>query len=104
MFNLTDVDGIDQNVMYAPTAPVSLWPERIYGAPYASEMSGYPLRARDTVDLVKCRASATSLIVTRPRLGPSDKTLGAYPIIFSLRLTLSSETGFGEGFSEGLLE
>jgi hypothetical protein len=29
MFDLTYVDGIDQNVMYPPSAPVSLGPERI---------------------------------------------------------------------------
>jgi len=37
MFDLTDVDGIDQNVVYAPTAPVSLWPESIYGTLYFAQ-------------------------------------------------------------------
>ena len=37
MFNLTDVDGIDQNVVYAPTAPVPIWPKFIYGALYLTE-------------------------------------------------------------------
>jgi hypothetical protein len=35
--DLSYIDGIDQNVMYAPTAPVSLWPERIYGTLYFAE-------------------------------------------------------------------
>ena len=37
MSDLPYVDGIDQNVVYAPTAPVSLWPESIYGALYLTE-------------------------------------------------------------------
>ena len=35
--DLSYIDGIDQNVVYAPTAPVSLWPESIYGALYLTE-------------------------------------------------------------------
>lgn len=29
MFDLTNVNGIDQNIVYPPTAPISLGPERI---------------------------------------------------------------------------
>jgi len=37
MSDLPYVDGIDQNVVYPPSAPVSLWPERIYGTLYFAE-------------------------------------------------------------------
>ena len=35
--DLSYIDGIDQNVMYAPTAPVSLWPKFIYGTLYFAQ-------------------------------------------------------------------
>ena len=37
--DLSYIDGIDQNVVYTPTAPVSLWPKFIYGALYFAQTS-----------------------------------------------------------------
>jgi hypothetical protein len=37
--DLAYIDGIDQNVIYPPTAPVSLWPERIDGTLYLTQTS-----------------------------------------------------------------
>ena len=48
MFDLTYVDGIDQNVMYAPTAPVPIWPERIYGTLYFAQSSKLLIEIKDT--------------------------------------------------------
>ena len=39
MSDLSYIDGIDQNVVYPPSAPVSLWPENIYGTLYFAETS-----------------------------------------------------------------
>ena len=51
MFNLTDVDGIDQNILYAPTAPVSLWPKFIDGTLYLTETSKLPIEIIDIPDI-----------------------------------------------------
>ena len=39
MSDLTDVDGIDQNIIYAPAAPVPIWLKFIYGALYFAQTS-----------------------------------------------------------------
>ena len=51
MFDLADVDGIDQNVMNAPTAPVSLWPKLIYGALYFAQTSKLLIEIIDMPDI-----------------------------------------------------
>ena len=39
MSDLPYIDRIDQKVVYPPSAPVSLWPENIYGTLYFAETS-----------------------------------------------------------------
>jgi hypothetical protein len=48
MSDLSYVDGIDQNVMYPPTAPVPIWPERIYGTLYFAQTSKLLIEIIDT--------------------------------------------------------
>jgi hypothetical protein len=40
--------GIDQNVMYAPTAPVPIWPKLIYGALYFAQTPKLLIEIIDT--------------------------------------------------------
>ena len=51
MSDLPYVDGIDQNVVYAPTAPVSLWPKFIYGTRYFAETSKLLIKIIDMPDI-----------------------------------------------------
>ena len=51
MSDLPYVDGIDQNVMYAPTAPGSLWPEFIYGTLYFAETPKLLIEIIDMPDI-----------------------------------------------------
>ena len=53
MSDLPYVDGIDQNVMYAPTAPVPIWPESIYGALYLTETPKLFIEIINTPDIRK---------------------------------------------------
>ena len=51
MSDLPYIDGIDQNVMYAPTAPVPIWPKLIYGKLYLTETSKLLIEIIDMPDI-----------------------------------------------------
>ena len=53
MSDLPYVDGIDQNVVYTPTAPVPIWPKFIYGTLYFAETSELFIEIIDMPDI--CR-------------------------------------------------
>ena len=53
MSDLPYVDGIDQNVVYPPTAPVPIWPKLIYGTLYFAQTSKLLIEIINTPDIRK---------------------------------------------------
>ena len=51
MSDLPYLDGIDQNVVYTPTAPVPIWPKFIYGTLYFAQTSKLLIKIINTPDI-----------------------------------------------------
>jgi hypothetical protein len=77
MFDLTNVDGVDQNIVYPPSAPVSLWPEHIYGALYFAETSELFIEIIDMPDIRGSLCTYLERLYLRIRvnfIAPGDHT------------------------------